>query len=58
MAEKTVVLRPDKQCKGSVRYATDDDKSPVRSIYVERSFADPMPEAVTVTIAAGALVPA
>ena len=45
-------MSPDKECKGSVRYATDDEDAPVRNIYLSRSFAKPMPEKITVTIQA------
>ena len=47
-----IEMSPDKECKGSVRYATDDEDAPVRNIYLSRSFAKPMPEKITVTIQA------
>ncbi len=48
----TLVLHEDKQCKGSVRYATNDPESPISSIYVNRSFAAPMPKSIVVTLTA------
>ena len=32
-----VVLKRDKDCKGSVRFATDDPKAPVTNIYLSRT---------------------
>ena len=48
----TVVLTKDKDCKGSVRYATDDFEAPVSNLYLNRSFAKPMPDTIEVTIKA------
>lgn len=33
----TVTLKRDKECKGSVRFATDDEKAPVTNVYVSRT---------------------
>ena len=52
-AEKTaarVVLHRDKDCKGSIRYVTEDDKAPVSNVYLSRTFADPMPQTIAVTV--------
>ena len=34
---KTITMKRDKDCKHSVRFATNDDQSPVQSVYVNRS---------------------
>lgn len=33
----TIELKRDKECKGSVRFATTDDKAAVTNVYVARS---------------------
>ncbi len=38
MPAKQIVMKPDKECKHSIRFATDDEKSPVQSVYVSRAF--------------------
>jgi len=45
-------MKQDKVCKGSVRYATQDENAPVATVYVSKSFAKPMPESINVTIEA------
>ena len=50
---QTVTLTKDKECKGSVRYATADFEAVVSNVYLSRSFARPMPDSITVTIRAG-----
>lgn len=41
----------DKPCKGSVRYKSDDPKSPIKTVYVERApWNDEMPVAVMVKV--------
>jgi hypothetical protein len=37
-ASKQIVMTPDKACVHSIRFATEDPKSPVKSVYVDRSF--------------------
>jgi len=48
----TLTLHADKQCKGSVRYATNDPKSLVQSIYVSREWLPRMPDSVMLTLEA------
>lgn len=59
---RTVVVRmvSEKPCKGSVRYVAGDEKAMVTNAYLSRRFANPMPQAITVTVreAAGAAAPA
>lgn len=33
----TIELKRDKECRGSVRFATADDKAPVTNVYVSRA---------------------
>lgn len=49
---KTITLTKDKDCKGSIRYATADEKAVVTNVYLSRSFADKMPDSIEVTIKA------
>lgn len=52
--EKTIHMKRDKDCKHSVRFATDDEKEPVQSVYVSRSIpAVETAREITVTIAIG-----
>ena len=46
----TLTLHEDKQCKGSVRYATNDPEAPIQSIYVQRSWLPQMPKSIVVTL--------
>lgn len=32
----TIILKKDKDCKGSVRFVTDDPKAPISNVYVSR----------------------
>ena len=32
-----IVMKKDKECKGSIRFATDDEKAPVTNVYVSRA---------------------
>ena len=50
MAKVTIKMAVEKVCKNSVRYATKDEKAVATNIYVSKTFADPMPEQVTITI--------
>lgn len=50
----TVTLEKSKECKGSVRYETNDPEAPISNIYLSRAFSRPMPESVTVTVTDGA----
>jgi hypothetical protein len=36
MPAKQVVLKRDKECKGSVRFITEDPKAPVTNVYLSR----------------------
>ena len=49
---QTVVLDQKDEKKGSIKYYTNDDKAVVSNIYLDRSFSDPMPDKVTVTVTA------
>jgi len=55
MAEQKteIKMKRDKDCKHSVRYATDDTEAPIASVYVKRSFAKTMPLSVVVSLEAG-----
>lgn len=33
-----VLMKRDKECKGSIRFATEDEKAPVSNVYVSRAF--------------------
>lgn len=48
----TTIMRPQKQCKASVRYATQDPDFPIANLYVDRTFANPMPDKINVTVSA------
>lgn len=50
--KQTLRMTRAKDCKHSVVYeAPSDDPNPaVRSVYVARTFASPMPQTITVTI--------
>lgn len=50
MNEVTIVMKPKKICKGSVRYAASDEKAPVQDVYVDKSFASPMPSDLEVVV--------
>jgi hypothetical protein len=54
MAKFTIVLKKDKDCQGSVRFATPDKKALVTNVYVSRQMAG-INEAqeVTVTVEVG-----
>lgn len=52
IAPVTLTLHEDKQCKGSVRYGTNDPEAPISSIYLSRKFAAQMPKSIVVTITA------
>ena len=45
-----IVMTIEKVCKGSVRYANHDTGGVATNIYVNKTFADPMPDKITVTI--------
>lgn len=49
MEKLTEIFRIDKECKGSRRYASDNEKFPIRSVYVDRDSADGH-DALTLTI--------
>lgn len=49
------ILRAEKECKGSIRYEVSkvsQAKANTTNLYVARTFSDPMPEAVQVSIVA------
>lgn len=48
---ESVEMKSDKECKGSVRYATADPDAVVTNVYLSRKFANPMPKSITVTVA-------
>jgi hypothetical protein len=48
--ETTVTLKQDKICKGSIRYATDDPKSPLQNVYISKDFVAEADKEVEVTI--------
>lgn len=35
---KQIIMTPDKSCVHSIRFATEDPKAPVKSVYVSREF--------------------
>lgn len=35
-----LTFRIDKECKGTRRYKADDPKTPIRTIYVQREYAN------------------
>ena len=37
MNEVTVILKRDKECKGSVRFSTSDEKAPLTNVYLSRA---------------------
>jgi len=51
-APVTIVLEQDKETKGTIRFATKDEDAPIQQVYVDRAFADkiPNPKAITITI--------
>lgn len=49
----TIKMKKEKDCKGSVKYSTDDAKAVVTNVYVDRSFASPMPDTITITVGEG-----
>lgn len=47
----TITLKRDKECKGSVRFATEDDKAPVSNVYVSRAIPEvATAQTITVTV--------
>lgn len=49
--EKEILMKKDKECKHSVRYASSNPESPLSTVYVSRKFSSPMPEEIVVTVA-------
>lgn len=45
-----IVMETEKVCKGSVRYANHDPGIAATNIYINKDFANPMPDKVKVTI--------
>jgi len=37
MLPETIEMTPDKECKGTRRFAADKPNAPIKSVYVERS---------------------
>ena len=52
-AAHVVSLKREKECKGSVRYATADESAVVSNVYLSRAAYAVMPESIVVTIAIG-----
>lgn len=52
MSAKQVTLTVEKECNKVVKYATDDETALVTNVYLSKTFATPMPKAITITIAA------
>lgn len=54
MAKKKIeiTMETEKVCKGSVRYANHDAGVVATNIYVNKTFAEPMPKSIKVTIEA------
>lgn len=48
--KKVVEMIEGKVCKSSVRYETNKAGEDVTNIYVNKTFADPMPKSIKVTI--------
>jgi len=48
--DAVIILKAAKQCKGSVRYETADPTAVITNVYLDRAFANPMPDAIEVTI--------
>ena len=46
----TIKMTTDKECKHSTRYAADDGKAPIQSVYLSKSFAPVMPASIIVTV--------
>lgn len=46
----SIRMKKEKDCKGSVKYSTTDAKAVITNVYVDRSFADPMPAEVTIVV--------
>lgn len=51
MKPMRIEMQPDKQCQGSVRYATADRDAAVKNVYVKRG-DQPMPQKIVVTVEA------
>jgi len=47
-----IELKKDKDCRGSVRYATTEPTAVVSNVYLSRTAAKLMPEKIKVTIEA------
>jgi len=45
-----IVMKADKECKGSVRYASADPDAPIMNVYLSRKAYATMPEAIGITI--------
>ena len=49
MKEIEIVMKKVKDCKGSVRFGTDDEKAPISDVYVSRA-TEGVNAAQTVTV--------
>lgn len=47
-----IEMEQDKPCKHSMRYSATDDEAPVQNVYLSRTFANPMPKRIKVTVEA------
>jgi len=45
-----IVMKADKECKGSVRYASADPDAPITNVYLSRKAYATMPAAIGITI--------
>lgn len=48
-----IEMTKEKDCKGSMKYSTQDPNAIVDNVYVSRKAADPMPDKVTITVELG-----
>jgi hypothetical protein len=46
----TITLQRDKECKGSIRYATSEEGAVITNVYLSRTAYNPMPAAITLTV--------
>ena len=53
---KVIELKRDKECKNSVRFVTEDDKSPLSNVYLSRTMAG-VNDAKEITITVAIPVP-
>ena len=50
----SITMKPDKICKGSIRFATDDEEAPITNVYVSKAMEGVKDaRSITVTIEVG-----